>query len=115
MWHLFLAANLLAPPTPVAPPDDPEFKNCFKPGPVADLHWMPQQEPGIDTWLLVKRRDENGEWQTWVRQYVRAPPFALNMRSARAREGDFAWVLFAVNRATQEVAAGEWRYFCTRD
>lgn len=109
-----LLIALLAPPVPVAPPDDPAFAQCLPPGTGVKLRWEPGEE-GLASWLLVKRRDESGEWRTWVKSWVREPPFTLLMRTRLARNGDYAWVLFGVDPEGGAFAAGDWRYFCTRE
>lgn len=109
-----LVAVLLAAPAPVAPPDDPGFGRCLAPGDGVELRWEePEEELGV--WLLVKRLDEGREWRTWVKTWVSGPPFTLLMRSPRARNGDYAWLLFGVDREEGAFAAGDWRYFCTRE
>jgi hypothetical protein len=37
------------------------------------------------------------------------------MQDGLARNGDFAWLLFGVDREEGAYAAGDWHYFCTRD
>ena len=112
MLALLIAA--LAAPVPGAPADDPDFAHCLAPRSGVQLQWDPAEE-GAATWLVVKRRDEGGEWQTWVRSYVQRPPFTLSMRTRIARNGDFAWIVFGVAQEAGEFVAGDWRYFCTRD
>jgi hypothetical protein len=112
MLSLFFA--LLASPAPTFPPDDPDFARCLRPRAGIELRWDEPPE-GLASWLVVKRRDEDGVWRTWVKSYVRQPPFTLSMRSRRARNGEFAWILFGVDRTGGSYAAGEWHYFCTRD
>jgi hypothetical protein len=114
---VWLAAELtLAPPHPVAPPDDPRFEACLQPQESVLLRWDGERQDGATTWLLIKRRDPNTDnWQTWVKSYVRSPPFTLNMRSHAARNGDFSWTLMSIDPGTEEVRAGEWSYFCTRE
>jgi hypothetical protein len=110
-----LVALLSVPPS-LQPQDDPGFEHCVRPEDDAvRLRWSPQEEPGVATWLLVKRRDDSGEWRPWVKSYVKGPPFTLAMRSPTARNGDFAWALFAVDRGAGEYVVGDWHYFCTRD
>jgi hypothetical protein len=114
MKFLILAAALIVP-TPSTPPDDPGFDRCLRPWDAVDLEWTPQPEPGIATWLIIKRRNELGEWRPWISTYVRGSRFSLNMQNRLARSADFAWILFAVDRAGGEYLVGEWRYFCTRE
>jgi hypothetical protein len=111
---LALLLALLVPPTATAPPDDPGFAHCIDPGSSLELQWRPSEDDGA-SWLVIKRRYEGGTWKTWHKGYVRSPPFTLNMDGELARNGDFAWLLFEVDRAAGEYAAGDWRYFCTRD
>jgi hypothetical protein len=112
MLELLIA--FLVPPTPTLPPDDPGFEHCIDPGPALELRWRPPDD-GAASWLLVKRRYENGAWRTWLKSYVSSPPFSLNMQDGLARNGDFAWLLFGVDREEGDYAAGDWHYFCTRD
>jgi hypothetical protein len=114
MLHLLLVAELLVAPAPSAPPDDPLFTRCLKPGSGVHLQWTPGDE-GVATYVLVKRRDDDGDWKTWVKSYAKKPPFTLNMHGSLARNGNFAWRLFGVDRGAGEFAMGEWRYFCTRE
>jgi hypothetical protein len=112
---LTLLITLLASPAPIFPPDDPDFDRCLRPKAAIELRWD-KPEDGLASWLVVKRRDdETGEWRPWVKRYVQRSPFALTMRSRRARNGEFAWILFGVDRAGGSYAAGEWHYFCTRE
>ena len=114
MLDLLIAADLLLTPVPTEPPDDPDFTRCLKPDGGVQLQWS-STDSGATTYLLVKRRYEGGDWRTWVKSYVKNPPFTLRMQSDLARNGDFAWVLFGVDRAGADYKIGEWRYFCTRD
>jgi hypothetical protein len=50
-----------------------------------------------------------------VKSYAQKSPFSLQMHGRLARNGDFAWMLFGVDRSVGEYAMGEWRYFCTRE
>jgi hypothetical protein len=111
---LALLISLLAAPTPTAPPDDPGFEHCIDPGPAVHLQWSAGDAAGA-SFLLVKRRFEDGAWKTWFKSYVKDPPFTLYMRGPLARNGDYAWLLFGVDREENEFAIGDWHYFCTRD
>lgn len=112
---LALLIALLAPPTPTTPPNDPGFEHCIDPGPALHLQWSASEDDGVSSYLLVKRRYGEDEWKTWLKRYVKEPPFTLNMQGRLARNGDFAWTLFGVDRAEREFAIGDWHYFCTRD
>jgi hypothetical protein len=111
---LTLLVALLASPALTAPPNDPDFAHCIEPHRAVELHWDAEDD-GTQSFLLIKRRTEDGGWRTWVKSYVRNPPFRLNMKGKRARNGDYAWMIFGVDRAKGEYAIGDWHYFCTRD
>jgi hypothetical protein len=113
MLDLLIVAGLLLTPIPTAPPDDPDFAHCLDPDRGIYLEWG-STDSGVTTYVLVKRRYENDDWKTWVKSYVKKSPFTINMHSHLARNGDFAWVLFGVDRAGAEYTIGDWHYFCTR-
>jgi hypothetical protein len=105
-----------APATLVFHSNDPEFEFCLKPQESVQLRWVGERENGAMIWLLIKHRDpKTDNWRTWVKSYVRSPPFTLNMRTHAARNGDFAWTLIAIDRSTEQVRVGDWSYFCTRE
>ena len=92
------------------PPNDPDFKNCLRNGSGVRLQWQ-STERAKPIYLMVMQRHDGGGWKTRVEKTpVSGVAFALALRSARARNSEFQWVLFQ----SQSNIPQESNYFCTR-
>jgi hypothetical protein len=92
------------------PPNDPDFKNCFRNGNGIRLAWQ-STERAKPIYLIVRQRQGDGEWETWVEKTpVNGMAFTLTLRSAQARNSEFQWVLLQ----SQSNIPPESNYFCTR-